>query len=420
MIGIGPFWRQLSTEGRWLLSTVAFQTLGRGLTLPFTIIYLHEVRGFSLDVSGALMALIAVVALIVTGPSGVLTDKYGARAVLLVGIGCMIAGNVMLAFATTEVVAALAITLIGINFGVGWPAINALIASVVTGAMRQQYFGINFALVNLGIGVGGIIGGLYVNVSTPSTFTAIFLADAVSMLIPAALLLGPLRRVQTRPDAPASDDSAASYTAILRQPAMRWLTALTFLGIFVGYGQFESGLPTFARQISEVSTSTIGVAFAVNTGVIVALQFFVLARIRGHRRTRVMLVMAGTWVASWGVLAATGLVPDSLGAAIGVLAFMGIFAFGETMLQPTVPAMCNDLANDHNRGRYNAINAAAFQGGAIAGPLAAGVLLERGWGAAYIAVMVLGCVGIALMALALERRVPASANGVADDVPAVP
>ena len=48
VIGIRTFWRALPTEGRWLLSTVAIQTLGRGLTLPFTIIYLHEVRGFDL------------------------------------------------------------------------------------------------------------------------------------------------------------------------------------------------------------------------------------------------------------------------------------------------------------------------------------------------------------------------------------
>ena len=45
--------RSLSTEGRWLLSTVVVQTLGRGLTLPFTIIYMHEVRGISLDLAGA-------------------------------------------------------------------------------------------------------------------------------------------------------------------------------------------------------------------------------------------------------------------------------------------------------------------------------------------------------------------------------
>ena len=74
------FWRALPTEGRWLLSTVAIQTLGRGLTLPFTIIYLHEVRGFDLGLSGALMSLIAIAGLIVTGPGGTLIDRYGARA----------------------------------------------------------------------------------------------------------------------------------------------------------------------------------------------------------------------------------------------------------------------------------------------------------------------------------------------------
>ena len=45
--GLRTFWAALPAEGRWLLSTVAIQTLGRGLTLPFTVIYLHEVRGSS-------------------------------------------------------------------------------------------------------------------------------------------------------------------------------------------------------------------------------------------------------------------------------------------------------------------------------------------------------------------------------------
>ena len=36
--GVRDFWAALPTEGRWLLSTVAVQTLGRGLTLPFTVI----------------------------------------------------------------------------------------------------------------------------------------------------------------------------------------------------------------------------------------------------------------------------------------------------------------------------------------------------------------------------------------------
>ncbi|MFC5791115.1 MFS transporter [Agromyces tardus] len=408
------FWKALPTEGRWLLSTVAIQTLGRGLTLPFTIIYLHEVRGFDLGISGALMSLIAITALAVTGPGGTLIDRYGARAVLLFGISSMIAGCTLLAFATHPGVAAIAIVLIGVNFGLSWPGFNALIATIVDGELRQQYFGVNFALVNLGIGVGGIIGGFLVDVQNPATFTAIFLADAASGFIPMALLLGPLRHVRTQGEPGTDDEAGGSYREILRRPAVLWLTLVTFISVFIGYGQMEAGFPAFARQVSEVSTRVVGLSFAVNTAVIVLLQFAVLKLIAGRRRTRVMQVMALVWAASWLVLGATGLLPDSVAAAIGVLAFMGIFAFGETMLQPTVPAMYNDLATDRNRGRVNAVSAAAFQGGAITGPIAAGLLLANGWDAAYIITMLAGCASVLVLALVLERRVPASANGVAE------
>ena len=414
MSGMRSFWSALPTEGRWLLSTVAIQTLGRGLTLPFTIIYLHEVRGFDLGLSGALMGLIAISGFAVTGPGGSLTDRYGARVMLLAGLTSMIIGNALLAFATSPAVAAVALVLIGLNFGISWPAFNALIAAVVSGDLRQQYFGVNFALVNLGIGVGGIVGGLYVDVTRPSTFTAIFLADAAFCLIPVALLLGPLRHLHGRAERP-EDDTGGTYRAILRQPAVRWLTGLTFLAVFVGYGQFEAGFPGYARQVAEVSTRTVGIAFAVNTAVIVLLQFLVLSRISGHRRTRVMVVMALVWASAWVLLGAAGLVPGSIVAAAGMLIFMGVFAFGETLLQPTVPAISNDLAADHTRGRYNAINAAAFQGGAILGPVVAGVLLDHDLAAIYVGLMVIGCISICALAGALERRIPATANGVADD-----
>ena len=96
-----------------------------------------------------------------------------------------------------------------------------------------------------------------------------------------------------------------------------------------------------------MSTRTVGIAFAVNTAVIVALQFLVLSRISGRRRTRVMIVMGLVWALSWLLLGAAGLVPGTAVAAAGMLAFMGVFAFGETLMQPTIPAINNDLAADH-------------------------------------------------------------------------
>jgi MFS family permease len=407
------FWAGLPVEGRWLLATVAVQTLGRGLTLPFTVIYLHEVRGISLDLAGLLMAFIAVVALAVTGPAGALTDRFGARILLLWSTTAQLVGCVIVAFATTPLVVAVGFLFMGINFGVGWPAFNALVAAIVSGPARQQYFGINFALVNLGIGLGGIVGGIYADVTQPMTFTMIFLADAASMLVPIGLLLGPLRHVHGRAERP--DDATAeqgSYATILRNPAVIWLTLLTFLGVFVGYGQMEAGFPAFARQVSQVSTQVIGFAFAVNTAVIVVLQFAVLKRITGHRRTRVLIVMAGLWATSWVVLGLTGLTPATVLASAGVLAFHALFALGETLLQPTVPAITNDLAPDHLRGRYNAVNAGAFQSGTILGPVVAGFMLNHDWSTAFIVMVVVGSAAIAALALALERRITPEVNGV--------
>ena len=414
------FWRELPVEGRWLLSTVAVQTLGRGLTLPFTVIYLHEVRGISLDLAGLLMAFIAVVALVVTGPGGALTDRVGARRMLLWSTSAQLVGCVILAFATTPLTVALAFVFLGFNFGVSWPAFNALVAAITTGAARQQYFGINFALVNLGIGLGGVIGGLYADVGKPSTFTVIFLADAASMLVPIGLLLGPLRHLHGRVEKPEGEPAAAgSYLTILRNPAVVWVTLLTFLGVFIGYGQMEAGFPAFARQVSEVSTGVIGFAFAVNTAVIVGLQFYVLRRITGRRRTRVLMVMAALWAGAWVILGLTGFAPGGVAAAVGVLAFHATFALGETLLQPTIPAITNDMAPDHLRGRYNAVNAGAFQAGAILGPVVAGFMLNHRWSAAFIAMIVVGCALMVVLAFAVERRITPVVNGI-EDHPANP
>ncbi|WP_392544359.1 MFS transporter [Oryzobacter telluris] len=410
------FWSALPTPGRWLLSTTAISTLGRGMTLPFTIIYVHEVRGIPLDVAGLLMGLMAVVALLVTAPVGILTDLIGARLVVIAGNVAQVLGAVVLAFATTVPAFVLGFVLLGISFGIGWPAFNAMIASIVDGRLRTQYFGISFALVNLGIGIGGVVSGFLTDVSRPATFTAIFLADAACVLVPIGLLLGPLRHVAGRPEASFEGQGGGTgYLAILRNPAVLWITLLTFLSSFVGYGQMEAGFPAFAREVSMVSTRTIGVAFAANTAVIVGLQFFVLRRIDGRRRTRVFLGLVAMWAAAWLLLGATGLVAGTLVAAVGVVVFHVLFGLGETMLQPTVPAIVNDLASDRDRGRFNAVSAGAFQLGAVTAPVVAGWMLDRRFGSAFIGLL-LGClVVVAVLALALERRISPQVNGVGAD-----
>ncbi|NYG59264.1 MFS family permease [Nocardioides daedukensis] len=410
---ISSFWAALPRPARWLLCSTVFQVLGRGLTLPFTVIYLHEVRGLTLDVAGSLMALAFAIALLLTPVAGNLTDRLGARIMVIIGSGAQSIGVAILAFAEDVPTVIAAMFFIGICNAGGWGAFNVLISSLVDGPVRVQYFGINFALVNLGIGLGGVVGGIFIDVSRPKTFTTIFLIDAVCMLIPIALMLGPLRHVHGRSETPEEEIGVkVSYLSILRRPGVPHLFAIGLIFAFIGYGQMEAGFPAFAREVSEVSTRVIGWAFAVNTVVIVAFQFFVLRKIHGRRRTRVVVLMAAIWAASWLILGATGAFSGTITAAAMVLVFHALFASGETLLQPTLPAITNDLAPAHLRGRYNALSSGSFQLGAVLAPLVAGFMLRHELNSAFIGLLVAGCAGLAVVAIGLERRISPEVNGV--------
>jgi MFS family permease len=242
-----------------------------------------------------------------------------------------------------------------------------------------------------------------------------YLGDAVSYLPSIVLLLVPLRHVGgpvADPDEGSGAD-AISYLRVLRAPAMGTVCALMFVSSFIGYSQLNVGLPAYARAISHVSTRGLGFAFAANTLVIVLLQLVVLQRIEGRRRTRVVVVMTVVWACSWALLGASGTAPGTASATLFVAACASVFALGETLLQPTIPAIINDLAPDHLRGRYNALTAASFQCASILGPVVAGFLIGHRLHLEYLALLIVGCAVTAwLAAVRLEPQLDDASNGL--------
>jgi MFS family permease len=377
------------------------------------VVYLHEIRGFSLSEVGLLIGLGPLLGFLVVGPGGTIIDRYGARVVMLAAMVMEVLADVALTFASTLPIAMVAVALQGAAFGVEWPAVQSMIASVVPSGLRQRYFGLNFTLLNLGIGLGGIVGGLFVDIHHPRTFQVIYVADALSFLPAIYLLSVPLRHVAGRPvhedDAPPPSES---YLQVMRRPAVASVMLLSFVSSYVGYSQLNAGTQAFARDVGRISTTGLGFAYACNTLVIVLLQLVVLRRIEGRRRTRVVSVMAVIWAAAWGLLGMSGLLPGTLGATLLVAACASVFALGETLMQPTIPALVNDLAPDHLRGRYNALSAGAFSLAAIVAPAIAGWLIGHALGSVYIVMLVVGCGAVIWVALRLEPRLPAGVNGV--------
>jgi len=412
--GLSSFWHDLPREGKLMLSVVGFQFVGRGLVLPFWVVYLHEMRGFDLDTVGLLLAVYPLGGFLASVPTGPAIDRYGARKVQIVTLLISIASQVVMAFAETLPFAFVGLLLNGAAFGMSWPSAQSMIASVVPSGLRQRYFGVNFSLLNLGIGIGGITGGLVADVGRLVTFQALYLGDALSYVPPLLLLLVPLRHVggPVPHDETSGVTEGAGYLEVLRRPAVLTLTALTFVFAFVGYGQLNTGLPAFAREVSEISTRALGFAFAANTLVIVVLQLVVLRRIEGRRRTRVLLLMSLAWAAAWLILGASGLFPGTGTATLLVVTCASVFAFGETLMQPTLPAIVNDLAPDELRGRYNALTATSFQCAAIAAPVVAGVYIDRGLAAVFIGTLLAGLAVVAWLSLRLESRLTPEVNGL--------
>src|SRR5215469_9711812 len=175
----------------WLLSAArAIASLGTGLTLPLTLIYLHQARGIPLAVTGDLFALAAVAGLAAMPLTGVALDRLGARPVLLaVSLGQAL-GAAGLAWAHDAATAAPAMVLQGMSLGATFPAFATMVGGLCpdTG-LQQRAFGWNLAAVNAAIGVGAAIGGAVVDVRQVATLQALFLASGATSAVCALLMV---------------------------------------------------------------------------------------------------------------------------------------------------------------------------------------------------------------------------------------
>ena len=71
---------------RRLILGIAFSALGSGLTMPFLYVYLAQGRGIPTQTVGLIFAWMGVVSFLGAPLGGTLIDRFGPRAVMLVGL----------------------------------------------------------------------------------------------------------------------------------------------------------------------------------------------------------------------------------------------------------------------------------------------------------------------------------------------
>ena len=398
-----------------LLAGDAFSAIGNGMILPFTIIYLHRVRGFEIEIAALTLSFLSVVGLAAGPIAGILIDRFGSRRVLLSALFLSMVGSFAFIPVREPWQGFVAAGISGAGLASFWPSIQALLSQSVEPHQRSAVFSVHYAALNLGIGIGGITGGFVADISAPITFQRLYVVDAVTFIPSMLLLATVLKSLGPQPEIPAEEvEVSGSYLQVFRDRVFVRVWLLMVLLVTVGYSQLESSFPAYATGAGGVGTEALGIAFAGNTFFIVISQLIVLKRVEGKRRTDLIFILCIVWALCWAVTLAAGAL-DAGWAQAGFLMAMVVFAFGETLLSPTIPAIVNDLAPDKLRGRYNAVYTLAWSTGSIIGPAVAGVFLGARLATLFFSCLIALCVGAGLFGLSLRRRLLGSANIVSEE-----
>jgi MFS family permease len=343
----------------------------------------------------------------------------------MAGLVLAAAGSAALAAARTAPGLFAAAGLLGLGVAVIWPAQDALLASLAGPGGGSAVFAVRHACLNAGLGLGALAAAAVISTARPATFTAIYLADAATFLafLPVLARLRPPAPPPT-PQPPASEPPAAApgrarFRTVLADRAFVRVWVLAAVLVTVSFGQAQSSFAGYATRPGGIGPHALALAFAANTATVVGAQLPILRRLAGHRRTTAASLAAAAWAASWAVVIAAGHLRGAAAAA-AFAAAMVIFALGECLLAPTLPAIINDLAPPHAAGRYNGLGALAFTTGFLAGPAAGGAALGAGRGTALFAALAVTCAAAAASALRLGRHLPAAANHIPGQQPAIP
>jgi MFS family permease len=386
----------------WLLQIGGLtNSFGNGLALPFLVIYLHDVRGFSLGTAGLIVAISSagqVAAGVFAGP---LIDRFGAKRVLATGLVLQAIGYGLLPLVRQPWEAFVLVGLEGAGSAGFWPSQSTLISRLTPAARRHAAFAQQRVTMNLGIGLGGLVAGSIALVGDPTTFTVLFILDALTFLA-YVVVLAFIRDPGVDPS--EVGDAPASYRAVLRHKTFLGLWTLNFLFVFAGYSLFNL-LPVFARDESGLSERQIGAIFFVNTAVIVLAQLPLTRWIEGRRRMRALALMPLLWAVAWLLVDGAGYWLTA-GSAFAVIAFAAmILGIGECFHGPAHQALVSDIGPPSLRGRYFAVHSLSWGLAGTLGPALGGFILAAAPFALWPLASAVCLVSVAGV-LAIERYIP--------------
>lgn len=370
----------------------ALNYFGYGLILPFEIIYLHQIRGFSVSTAGLVLAATMATAALVTPPTGALLDRYSAKAFVIAGSLASAVGYAGFAYVELPWQAFACSIVSGAGIGLAGTANRQLIFTLVNREQRPASVALGRVAGNFGLGLGATVAGLIVATAQQlSSFQALYVFDAVTYAGFALVVLAavPVPRATI---VAAADATGAGFRAVARDRLFLTVIAANIVLVVVGHVFFSNILGPFAATRTPVGPAGIGIIFLVNTAFVVVAQIPAVRVVARMRRTHAFAAASALFaVGLLAVLPAT-VIGSELAATVLLVGVAIVFAIGECFHVIVLGPLVADMAPAHLLGRYLSVFGLTFPISLTLGPAIGGLLLQTSpdavwWGGALAAVL---------------------------------
>ena len=355
----------------------------RGLTVP---LYAHDLGATRFEV-GALFSVSTLAAAVLSLPSGVLVDRFGARALL--GISFVLAGASQLATAATPSVLPLFLwqAVGGLAAGAQQAALFSAVAESASGSRLGRVMGWLTFSMQAGFFLGPSIAGIalrWIDVRTDIAVTTVLLLFAVPGAIAAS---------GTRQHAGQGMSFRAPLGMLFRQAAFVPVT-IGLVAASLMWGTIGAFLPVFGKEALGLPSAQVGYLLALQA-VVNGLSRIPGGRLVDRARQRWPIVFVG--VLGW---SAASIV---LGHLTGFVVPAVVLALGTPFMATAFVAMgvvFADLSAASTRGVTMGMYGTILFLGLAAGPLIFGPLVQNaGYAAGFTACGVVASALAVVMAL---------------------
>ena len=353
----------------WAVATIYLINRTGEMVLPFMSLYLINQLGFSMTQSAIVLSSFGAGALVGSNLGGYLTDRLGNFKVMLISlIGSGIGYNMILAFDSFIPLCCWMI-LTAIFTSMFSPAAFGAVGKWGNPKFQTRGYSLLRMAINLGIAIGGYIGG---HLAEFVGYHWLFIIDGATCFIAAGALFIVLNHRNT------SEIISREVAQTGRSPYKdKHLMTFLFLNLLnmVVFFQIIFSVPVYFKDVLGLEEKLIGTFFMANGIMVLLLEMPVIFRIEQSGKLFKPIAVGALLVgAGYASLHLTNL------PMIAIILFSVLVAIGEVVNFPLIPSIAMRRAAEHNQGQYMGVVSTMFAMAFLLAPISGLPLIEKiGW-----------------------------------------